>query len=86
MLLASATIAWGGQRLYLSQLFPLKSHQDSTFSAISRQIRFYATYNQDFCKFRNFVAYSLCYFRVFDENVFLQIFAFFVIFPKMVIK
>ncbi|KRZ03773.1 hypothetical protein T11_4555 [Trichinella zimbabwensis] len=29
---------------FRSQLFPLKSYQDSTFSAISRQIRFHDTW------------------------------------------
>ncbi|KRZ63565.1 hypothetical protein T10_12761, partial [Trichinella papuae] len=37
----------------------------------------------DFHKFRNFVGYSLCCFRVFDENFIFKILAFFAIYRQI---
>ncbi|KRY95875.1 hypothetical protein T11_6367 [Trichinella zimbabwensis] len=36
-------------------------------------MRFHATCDQDFQKFRNFMNYSLCCFRVFEENFVFEI-------------
>ncbi|KRZ65227.1 hypothetical protein T10_1158 [Trichinella papuae] len=40
-----------------SQLFPLQPHHDYTFTPIFPQIRFHASCDQDFQKFRNFIGY-----------------------------